>query len=35
MLTTLLPWQAKKQYRPLTFVVETAIMAHVESISKM
>ena len=31
----LLPWQPKKLYSPLTFVAETAIMAHVESISKM
>ena len=34
-LTTLLTWQPKKQYRPLNLVAETAIMAHVEAISKM
>ena len=32
---TLLPWQPKKQYSPLNLAAETAIIAHVESISKM
>ena len=31
----LLQWEPKKLYSPLTFVAEKAIMAHVESISKM
>ena len=31
----LLPWQPKKQYSPLNLAAETAIMGHVESISKM
>ena len=32
---SLLPWQPKKQYTPFNLAVETAFMAHAESISKM
>ena len=32
---TLLPWKPKKQYSLLNLAAETAIMAHVEPISKM
>ena len=32
---TLLPWQPKKQYSSLNLAAETAIIAHVESISKI